>query len=96
MELLPMSKKGLSRVEVLERMKAKKMTQKKGAETLGLSVRQVRRLQKKYAEKGAAGLIHRVVENRATIACQQRQSGRRSISCTVSTQILVQHSPMKN
>lgn len=59
MELLPMSKKELSRVEVLERMKAKKMTQKKGAETLGLSVRQVRRLQKKYTEKGAAGLIHR-------------------------------------
>lgn len=58
MELLLMSKKELSRVEVLERMKAKKMTQKKGAEALGLSVRQVRRLQKKYAEKGAAGLIH--------------------------------------
>ena len=58
MELLPMSKKELSRVEVLERMKAKKMSQKKGAEALGLSVRQVRRLQKKYAQKGAAGLIH--------------------------------------
>ena len=58
MELLPMSKKELSRVEVLERMKAKKMSQKKGAEALGLSVRQVRRLQKKYTQKGAAGLIH--------------------------------------
>ena len=58
MELLPMSKKELSRVEVLERMKAKKMSQKKGAEALGLSVRQVRRLQKKYTQKGAPGLIH--------------------------------------
>lgn len=58
MELLSMSKKELSRVEVLERMKAKKMSQKQGAEALGLSVRQVRRLQKKYAEKGAVGLIH--------------------------------------
>lgn len=58
MELLPMSKKELSRVEVLERMKAKKMSQQKGADALGLSVRQVRRLQKKYTEKGAAGLIH--------------------------------------
>ena len=57
MELLPMSQKELSRVEVLERLKAKKMRQKKGAEALGLSVRQVRRLQKKYAQKGAAGLI---------------------------------------
>jgi hypothetical protein len=58
MELLQMSKKELSRVEVLERLKAKKMRQKKGAEALGLSVRQVRRLQKKYTQKGAAGLIH--------------------------------------
>jgi len=58
MELLPMSKKELSRVEVLERIKAKKISQQKGADALGLSVRQVRRLQKKYTEKGAAGLIH--------------------------------------
>jgi hypothetical protein len=58
MELLPMSKKELSRVEVLERIKAQKMSQQKGAEALGLSIRQVRRLQKKYAEQGAAGLIH--------------------------------------
>ena len=42
MELLEMSKKELSRIEVMERMKAKKMTQQKGAEALGLSVRQVR------------------------------------------------------
>ncbi len=59
MELLQMSKKELSRVEVMERMKAKKMTQQKGAEALGLSVRQVRRLQKKYEEKGASGLINK-------------------------------------
>jgi hypothetical protein len=56
MELLQMSKKELSRVEVMERIRAKKMTQKKGAETLGISVRQVRRHWKKYEEKGAAGL----------------------------------------
>ena len=59
MELLKMSKKELSRVEVMERMKSKKMTQKKGAEALGVSVRQVRRLWKKYKEKGAAGLINK-------------------------------------
>lgn len=57
MELLQMSKKELSRVEVMERIKGKKMTQKKGAEALGLSVRHVRRLWKNYQEKGAAGLI---------------------------------------
>ena len=52
MELFPMSQRELSRVEVMERLKAKKITQKKAAEVLGLSVRQVRRLQKQYAEKG--------------------------------------------
>ena len=57
MELLQMSKKELSRVEVMERMKAKKMTEKKGADALGISVRQIRRLWKKYEEKGAAGLM---------------------------------------
>jgi len=59
MELLQMSKKELSRVEVMERMKAKKMTQKKGAEALGISVRQVRRLWRKYEKKGAAGLLNK-------------------------------------
>lgn len=57
MELVQMSKKELSRVEVMERIKAKRMTQKKGAEALGISVRQVRRLWKNYQEKGAVGLL---------------------------------------
>ena len=57
MELLQMSKKELTRLEVMERLKAKKMTQKKAAEALGISVRQVKRLCKKYREKGAAGLV---------------------------------------
>ena len=43
----------------MERMKAKKMTQQKGAKALGLSVRQVRRLWKKSEEKGASGLINK-------------------------------------
>lgn len=57
MELLQMSKKELSRVEVMERIRTKGMTQKKGSEALGISVRQVRRLWKNYRENGAAGLI---------------------------------------
>ena len=52
-----MSKKELGRVEVMERMKAKKMTQKKGEEALGIGVRQVRRIWKNYQEKGVVGLI---------------------------------------
>ena len=57
MELLTMSKKELSRVEVMERIKAKKMTQKNASEALGLSVRHVRRLWKNYREEGAVGLV---------------------------------------
>ena len=57
MELLTMSKKELSRVGVMERMQAKKVTQKKASEALGLSVRQIRRLWKNYRKKGAAGLM---------------------------------------
>ena len=57
MELLQMSKKELTRLEVIGRLKAKKMTQKKAAEALGISVRQVKRLCKNYREKGAAGLV---------------------------------------
>ena len=59
MELLQMSKKELSRVEVMKRIKTKKMTQKQGAEALGISVRHVRRLWKKYEKKGAAGLVNK-------------------------------------
>ncbi len=59
MELLSMSKKELSRVEIMERIKTKTMTQKRGAKALGLSVRQVRRLQKKYKENGSAGLVNK-------------------------------------
>lgn len=59
MELFSMSQRELSRVEMLERLKTKKISQKSAAVALGLSVRQVRRLQKRYAEKGAAELIHK-------------------------------------
>jgi len=58
METIPMSKRELNRVEVLEQIKSRQITQKKGAEMLGMSVRQVRRIQKRYTKKGAAGLIH--------------------------------------
>jgi len=44
MELLQMSKKELSRLEVMEHLKAKKMRQKKAAEALGISVHQVKRM----------------------------------------------------
>ncbi len=57
MELLEMSKKEVSRLSIMEQIKAKKITQKKASEILGLRERQIRRLWKNYQEKGASGLI---------------------------------------
>lgn len=57
MELLEMSKKEISRMSIMEQLKAKSMTQKKAAQTLGVSERQVRRLWKNYQQNGGSGLI---------------------------------------
>ena len=59
MDLIAMSKKELSRLEVMERLKEKRITQKVAAAVLGIGERQVKRLWKRYREKGAAGLISR-------------------------------------
>ena len=40
-------------------MQAKRLTQKEAAEILGVSERQVKRLWKRYREKGASGLVSR-------------------------------------
>lgn len=56
-ELLTMSKRELTRLEVMQRLKDKRLTQKEAAQILGLSTRQVKRLWQAYQEKGAAGLV---------------------------------------
>ncbi len=53
-----MSIKELKRVEVIQKVEAGHLTGGEGAALLGLSVRQVRRLVKRYRERGAAGLRH--------------------------------------
>jgi len=58
-ELLTMSKKELTRLEVMQRLKDKRLTQKEAAEILGVSVRQVKRLWRAYRERGAKGLVSR-------------------------------------
>lgn len=58
-KLLTMSKKELSRLEVMQRIQEKRLTQKEGARMLGLSVRQVKRLYRVYRERGAQGLVSR-------------------------------------
>jgi len=52
-----MSTKEINRLEILEKVKTKRMTQRVAAEILKLSTRQVKRLVKAYREQGAVGLV---------------------------------------
>ena len=56
-ELLTMSKKELSRMEMIQRLEQKRLKQKEAAEILGISTRQIRRLQQSYREHKEKGLI---------------------------------------
>lgn len=55
---LRMSRKERDRLKVLAQVEEGKLSQRAGAEALGLSVRQVRRLQARYQARGDAGLVH--------------------------------------
>ena len=52
-----MSKKELTRIEVMQRLEKKTLKQQEAAEILGISIRQVKRLMRAYRQTGAAGLI---------------------------------------
>jgi transposase len=55
--LLTMSKQELTRLEAMQRIKDKRLTQKEVARMLNLSVRQVKRIYQAYKTRGAKGLI---------------------------------------
>jgi transposase len=55
--ILSMSTKELSRLEVMQRLSKKQMSQKEAGEILHVSARQIKRLLKRYRKQGAAGLI---------------------------------------
>lgn len=52
-----MSNKELTRLEVMQRIQEKRLTQKEAALMLGLSIRHVKRLYRAYREKGVQGLV---------------------------------------
>ncbi|MEO7841791.1 MAG: ISNCY family transposase [Anaerolineales bacterium] len=52
-----MSEKELTRLEVMQRLKEKRLLQKEAAVLLGLSVRQVKRVWRKYRKQAAKGLV---------------------------------------
>lgn len=54
--VITMSQKELDRVTILEQLKSKQISQKIAATQMGVSTRQVRRLQHRYAQEGAIGL----------------------------------------
>ena len=58
-ETISMSPHELSRVEVMQQLKAKRITQARAAEQLGLTVRQVKRLWRAYRAGGAKALVSR-------------------------------------
>lgn len=56
-KLLTMSKRELTRYEVMQRLQDKRLTQKEAARLLGISTRQVKRLWRAYRQQGAKGLV---------------------------------------
>ena len=54
-----MSVKEVDRLAVVRKVSARRLRQREAAEQLGLSVRQVKRLLRRYRDRGAAGLVSR-------------------------------------
>jgi transposase len=55
---LNMSAKETERITVMDNLIAKRIKQKHASKQLGISVRQVRRIMKRYKKEGATGLVH--------------------------------------
>ena len=58
MRKLQMTEKEIDRITILENVIKGRWTQRKASETLNLSLRQTKRLTKRYRSQGAEGLIH--------------------------------------
>ncbi len=56
-KLLTMSDREITRLEAMQRIKDKRLTQKEAARMLNLSVRQIKRLYRGYKARGAKGLV---------------------------------------
>jgi transposase len=56
-KLLEMSTKEINRLEVMQRLSKKQMSQKEAGQILALSTRQIKRLLKAYRTQGATGLV---------------------------------------
>src|SRR3989338_599313 len=73
---LTMSAKETERITVMDNLIAKRIKQKHAARQLNISIRQVRRLKKRYKKEGKSGLVHRSrgrQSNRAIPACKKEE-----------------------
>ena len=58
-DIIAMSVRELKRLQIIDKLHEKKITQKKASELLELCVRQVRRVLKRVIEEGNSGVIHK-------------------------------------
>lgn len=58
-DILKMSTKEVKRIGMIQKAIEKKIVQRKAAELLGVCLRQIRRIVRRFREKGPEGLIHR-------------------------------------
>src|SRR4030043_372967 len=58
-ELITMSNREITRLEVMQRLKDKRLHQREASQMLGVSSRQIRRLLQAYKARGPSGLVSR-------------------------------------
>jgi len=102
--LLSMSTKELSRLEVMQRLSKKQMSQKEAGEILHLSTRQIKRLLRSYVKYGAAGLVskhrgrksnHRLSEETKKKALNLLKSKYKGFGPTLAHEKLVEKEKIK-
>ena len=74
-ESVTLQKEDLKRLKVLERVMGGVMSFHQGAQSLGITERQLRRLRRRYEERGAAGLIHGSRGHRPAHALSEKIKG---------------------
>jgi transposase len=75
-----MSKKELTRLEVMQRLKGKRLNQAEASEMLGISVRQVKRLYAAFRKAGAKGLVSQKQGSEQRL---DQGGNRRGLICTL-------------
>lgn len=95
--IISMSVKEVDRIGILERLNKKEIKQHHAAKLVGVSIRQIRRLVKKYKQHGAAGLVHMLrgkARNRGL--SKEEKDHMTHLIKTNYTMISDQHLPVRN